>query len=94
MKLLLSNKFKKDYKKIKDRKLLDGIATVVEDLENAHSIQEIKGIKKLNGLGLKNIYRIKRKELNDHRITFIQKDETIILELVRVLHRKDVYKKF
>ena len=90
MKVILSNRFKRYFKKIRDKKLKLGIIKTTENLEQSKTIKEIEGLLKMKGR--RNYYRIKRKELGDHRITLIHEEDTIILELIRVLHRKDVYK--
>ena len=90
MELEYTSRFKRDLKKIKDKRLQLGIKKTIENLEQSKTIKEIEGLLKMKGK--RNYYRIKRKELGDHRITFIHKEDTIILELIRVLHRKNVYK--
>ncbi len=89
MELIYSSRFKKDLKKIKDTKLKNGIKLVISNLEQAQEIKNIIGIRKLESI--QNTYRIKRKELQNYRITLTHEDNTIILELIRVLHRKDIY---
>ena len=90
MQIRIDNRFRRDLKKIRDKKLLKGIDITIQNIEQSKTIKEIQGLLKMKGR--RNYYRIKRKELGDHRITLIHEEDTIILELIRVLHRKDVYK--
>jgi mRNA interferase RelE/StbE len=79
--------FEKDTNKIKDKKLLYDIADCIEALQLAQNIKSIKNIKKLRGIN--SFYRIR---IGDYRIGLEIKNETV--ELIRFLHRKDIYKYF
>ncbi len=83
----IDKSFEKDTDKIKDKNLLHSIADCIELLEKADNVKSIKNIKKLKGSNY--FYRIR---LGDYRIGLEIKNETI--ELIRFLHRKDIYKFF
>ena len=79
--------FERDLKKIIDTKLLDSIAIAIENIEQAESINDIINLKKMSGY--KTFYRIK---INDYRLGITIDDN--IVNVVRLLHRKDIYKLF
>jgi mRNA interferase RelE/StbE len=83
----IDKSFEKDTNKIKDKNLLYSIADSIELLVKADNIKSIKNIKKIKGSNY--FYRIR---LGDYRIGLEIKNETI--ELIRFLHRKDIYKFF
>jgi mRNA interferase RelE/StbE len=83
----IDKSFNKDTDKIKDKILLLDIADCIEALEKADNIKSIKNIKKLKGSA--DFYRIR---IGDYRIGLEVKNKTI--ELIRFLHRKDIYKYF
>ena len=55
--------FVRDLNKIKDRSLLQSVKEVIQEAEDAGSLQEIRRLKKMSGPG--NFYRIR---LGDYRI--------------------------
>ena len=79
--------FKQDLKNFKDGKVLKRIQKVVEEVELANALLEIRNIKLLQGH--ENFYRIR---VGDYRIGLFVEGETIAF--VRVLHRKEVYRYF
>ena len=83
----IDKSFEKDVKKIKDRAYLQRIAAVIRDIQKARSVKEIKNIKKLSHS--KNEYRIR---VGNYRIGLILENDEV--ELIRCLHRKDIYKYF
>jgi mRNA interferase RelE/StbE len=83
----IDKSFEKDTDKIKDKKILFKIAECIERIQNSDDILSIKNIKKLKGSN--KYYRIR---LGDYRIGIIIEND--IVEFVRFLHRKDVYKYF
>jgi mRNA interferase RelE/StbE len=87
MKLKIDKSFEKDTNSLNDRTLNVKIITLIKNLINANSLNDIKNIKKLKGHN--NSYRIK---LGDYRIGFEYIVDTVVL--VRFLHRKDIYKHF
>lgn len=79
--------FKQDLKNLKDGKVLKRIQKVVEEVELANALSEIRNIKLLQGH--EDFYRIR---VGDYRIGLSVEGETIAF--VRVLHRKEVYRYF
>lgn len=59
MEINFENRFHRDIKK--NKSILKGINEVIIDIKKVHSINEIKGIRKI--VNKKRIYRIKTKEL-------------------------------
>jgi len=87
VKTVFRDKFNREVRKLKDRKLKDNIVAVIEKVEQASSVSEIKNIKKMKGHPF--AYRIR---LGNYRIgVFIEKG---IVEFARLLDRKDIYKFF
>ena len=87
MKIEFLSKFDKDLDKILDSDLLENIANVIEQVENAENITELENVKKM--VGSKNAYRIK---LGKYRIGFYYENQ--IIEFARIVHRKDIYQVF
>ena len=83
----IDKSFEKDTNKIKDKDLLNSIANCIETLQEVRGIKSIKNIKKLRGANY--FYRIR---IGDYRISLEIKNE--VIDLIRFLHRKDMYKYF
>jgi len=79
--------FEKDTDKIKDRRILVRIAGIIEKVSKSDDISKIQSIKKLKGSN--KFYRIR---LGNFRIGIIVDGD--IVEFIRCLHRKDIYKYF
>ncbi len=79
--------FKQDLKNLKDGKVLKRIQKVVEELELANALSEIRNIKLLQGH--EDFYRIR---VGDYRVGLFVEGE--VVAFVRVLHRKEVYRYF
>lgn len=79
--------FKQDLKNLKDGQALKRIQKVVEEIELANGLSDIRNIKLLQGH--ENFYRIR---VGDYRIGLLVDGETVAF--VRVLHRKEVYRYF
>lgn len=79
--------FKQDLKNFKDGKVLKRIQKVVEEVELANALLEIRNIKLLQGH--EDFYRIR---VGDYRIGLFVEEETVAF--VRILHRKEVYRYF
>jgi mRNA interferase RelE/StbE len=60
---------------------------IIEEIESANSLLDINNIKKLSGDKIS--YRIR---LGDYRLGIFYENNTV--ELVRFVHRKDIYKVF
>lgn len=87
MKIEFLSKFDKDLDKILDSDLLENIANLIEQVENAENITELKNVKKM--VGSKNAYRIK---LGKYRIGFYYENQ--VIEFARIVHCKDIYQVF
>jgi mRNA interferase RelE/StbE len=79
--------FGRDIKRIRSDQILAGVRQVILDVEAANTWSEVPNIKKIKGAN--NAFRIR---VDDYRIgLFIEND---IAEFVRVLPRRDIYRKF
>ncbi len=83
----IDRSFEKDTNSIKNKQILHKIADCIERVEKSNSIKEVTNLKKLKGTN--QYFRIR---IGDYRIGLVIKGNTVIFE--RVLHRKDIYKKF
>jgi mRNA interferase RelE/StbE len=79
--------FTRDLAKVKDRDLLRRVKIAIETLESAESLERIKGLKKLRGVG--NYYRLR---IGDFRIGLALEEGEVVF--VRFLNRKDMYRYF
>lgn len=86
MKFEIRRSFEKDAEKLSSREQ-EHLALVIGEISQSKKISDLKSCKKL--AGHKNSYRIR---MGGYRIGFFF--ENGIIELVRVLHRKDIYKYF
>lgn len=84
----IDKSFERDLKKIGLKKLNERVKEIIILLKELNSIDEIPNQKKLTGH--KTYYRIR---IGDYRIgcEIAVRNE---IELVRILHRKDIYKYF
>ena len=87
MKLAFTRSFAKDLRKIRDRSLIDQLREVIHNIEAAGNVQDIKNLTRLSQEG--RYYRIR---LGDYRLGLIIEANTATL--VRILHRKDIYRYF
>ncbi len=83
----IDKSFEKDSNKIKDKSILNKIDSCVEQVRQSDKVSDITNLKKLKGFT--NEYRIR---IGDYRIGIIIKDN--IIEFIRILHRKDIYRYF
>jgi mRNA interferase RelE/StbE len=86
VKIVADKSFEKDLLKL-EKKQKQEVANLIQILKQIETLSEITSIKKLSGF--KNLYRIR---LGSFRIGFRLDGEKIIL--IRILHRKDIYKYF
>ena len=88
MKILYTKRFSKDLDSIvHDEKLKNRILQILEDLKQMDSLAEMNNVRKLQGY--QEYYRIR---MGDYRFGVkVTKDG---IEMLRFLHRKDIYKKF
>ena len=87
MNIKVRSKFNKQIKSIQDTKLKLKILSIIEELEQKNSLDQIKNVKKMKGSD--NAFRIK---LGNYRIGIF--DEKEYIELAVFAHRKDIYRLF
>jgi len=87
MTIEFTGRFLKDLDKLNQASIKKEISGIIEQVEKANFLSEIKNIKKLKGH--LTAYRIR---IGDYRIGLFV--ENNIVEFVRVIHRKDIYKVF
>ena len=79
--------FGRDLKQFRNDRILAGVRQAVLDVEATKNWSEVKDIKKIKGTA--SAFRIR---VDDYRIgLFIEND---VAEFVRVLPRRDIYRKF
>ncbi len=87
MKVLFTNQFEKDIRKIKNRDLARNIENVILSVKNAPGIGEINNLRKLKGY--QNAYRIR---IGDYRMgIYINED---VVEFACFMNRKEIYRYF
>ena len=88
MELLYAKKFSKDVDGIrKEARIKKALLKVIEKIREVGSLGELKGVRKIEGY--QKYYRIK---VGDYRLGMKATKNTI--ELIRFLHRKDIYRRF
>ena len=88
MKVKIDKSFDKDIDNIRDKHLLIKLQNVIAIIENAQSLAEIPNVKKIKGYS--SYYRIR---VGDYRLGFEEISGQGI-NLIRFLHRKEVYRYF
>jgi len=83
----IDKSFAKDVEKINSQSMNKKLFKVITGIQKASKISDISNLKKIHGT--KNYYRIR---IGDYRIGIIIIKEEV--QMVRLLHRKDVYKYF
>lgn len=87
MEIKFERAFFKDLDTIKDKKTATAVKNIILKLENSNDIRTIPNLKKMKGHP--TAYRIKT---GDYRLgIFISEN---IIEVVRFLHRKEIYRFF
>ncbi|RLA08759.1 MAG: hypothetical protein DRQ51_01015 [Gammaproteobacteria bacterium] len=87
MQIRYEKKLLKDIKKLNNDKLKQKLKTIFELFETQNTMETIQNIKKLKSH--ENYYRLK---ISDYRLGFHYQNN--IITIIRILHRKDIYKKF
>lgn len=87
MKVEFLSKFIKDLEKLNVGHVKASVIKTIELVESVNNLSEIPNLKKLKGH--KYAFRIK---IGDYRIGIFVEDK--IVEMARVVHRKDIYKVF
>lgn len=86
MKIAIRRSFVKDADKLPPL-YLHQLALIIVEIETAGRLSELSNCRKLKGF--KTAYRIR---MGQYRIGFYHEDKTV--ELVRILHRKEIYASF
>lgn len=87
MKVSFRQSFTRDLKRIKDKVVLDQIKQVIEQIEVAQQLNDIKNLAKVSGGA--DYYRVR---IGNYRLGIaVLSDE---VEIVRCLHRRDIYRYF
>lgn len=87
MKASFEESFGRDLRRIKDRKLLQRVKQVIENVKSASKLSEINNLIKMKSYA--TFYRIR---LGGYRIGIEVLENEVIF--VRMLHRKDIYRYF
>jgi mRNA interferase RelE/StbE len=87
MKYVFRESFWRDVKKIKDKKTLTRLDEAIAKVEAAANLSEVQSVTKMEGAA--NAYRIR---VGGFRIGFYL--EADVVEFVRCLDRKDIYRYF
>ena len=87
MEVLFEKNFLKSIERLGNKELQYNIIEIIDLVEKAKFVSEIKNVKKLKGY--KTFYRIK---LKDYRIGISIENQTVIF--VEFGHRKEIYRKF
>ncbi|MEG3440127.1 type II toxin-antitoxin system RelE/ParE family toxin [Pannus brasiliensis CCIBt3594] len=79
--------FKADLRALKDRNIKQRIQKIIEEVESAQNLTELRNVKAIQGYP--GFYRIR---VGDYRIGFyVERD---VIAFVRLLHRKEMYRYF
>ena len=87
MELEFRDSFLKDIQHINEKTLKKKVAALIADAKSAQSLSDLRNVKKLEGSDA--YYRIR---VGNYRIGAKIQNETLIL--IRLLHRKDIYRYF
>ncbi len=87
MKVAFRNSFAKDLKSVKRKALLKRVKDLIETVEQADTLAEIPNLKKLKGG--ENYFRLR---LGDYRLGIALEND--VVNFVRLLNRKDIYRHF
>lgn len=87
MELIYLNSFLKDLKKVKNKKTLSQVKTVLFELKSAEDLSSINNSKKLSGHPFAHRIRI-----GDYRLGFFYSEDKITI--ARFVKRNDIYKLF
>ena len=79
--------FRQDLKTLKDRKILNRVQQIVEEVEAANNLLDIRNIKIIQGYD--GFYRIR---VGGYRVGLFVEEG--IIAFVRILHRKEIYRYF
>ena len=83
----IDKSLEKDTRKIKDASVKNSLAKIIRELQMAQKLGEIRNLKKLQGT--KNFFRIR---IGDYRLGLTAEGTEV--HLIRLLHRKEIYRYF
>ena len=87
MKATFRRSFERDLRKIREQTLRDRVKTAIERIEAADSAEEIPNLERLSGTS-----GFGRVRIGDYRLGIAFEGDEI--DLVRLLHRRDIYRYF
>jgi mRNA interferase RelE/StbE len=87
MEIVITKQFEKDVEKELSKPMQTKLASLIEELQQASSLDAIANVKKLKGY--KTAYRIR---MGEYRIGFIVESNSI--KLSRIMNRKEIYRYF
>ncbi len=88
MRILYTKRFSKDLDNIvHDEKLKKQILKLLGELQQISSLKEMRDVRKIQGY--EEYYRIR---IGDYRLGFKLTNDGVVM--LRLLHRKDIYRKF
>ena len=87
MKVVFTNRFGRDLRRVKDRRVLQRVRDAIANVESAANLREIRELKKLAAVG--SFYRIR---IGDYRLA--RAIENGVVEFIRCLPRRDLYRHF
>ena len=88
MDILYGKRFSKDLDSIQnDQKVKERLLKLIKEIKQIRSLTDLKDVRKIEGY--KEYFRIK---VGDHRLGIKKGKNTI--ELIRFLHRKEIYRRF
>ena len=88
MNVKVTKRFERNFNSIHDPDVLEEIVTTIESAQEASTVDDIPGIKKMRNY--QNAYRIR---IENYRIGILYQSGST-MEFVCVLHRSVVYKQF
>ena len=87
MQVVFLKRFSKDLDDVSSKSVKQSLESFIVEIERATSLRNTPNVKKL--AGYRNAFRLR---IGDYRIgMFVEGD---VIEFVRILHRKDIYKVF
>jgi mRNA interferase RelE/StbE len=88
MDILYGKKFSKDLDALRNEpKVRKSLLKVIKNIKEINSLRDLKGVKKIEGYS--DYFRIK---VGDHRLGIKLGQNRV--ELIRFLHRKEIYRRF
>jgi len=88
MEVLYGKRFSKDLDAIRsESRIRADLLKLIKNIKAAHSLSDLKNVRKIEGY--QGYFRIK---VGDYRLGIKLKEKRV--ELIRFLHRKDIYRRF